>query len=479
MGNVNIFQVIKEATGDFPDKAAVVDGENTFSYGKLITTVDAIATDLQKQGVRKFERICLLCDDNIDYITLSLAILSLSAVVVPVSPEHTQTEVDAVLAKISVDMVIFAKGLYNDDGAHILQSKSLGKNTYYCRIRKGAEKPCSEYYEMNPAFIRFSSGTTGASKGIVLSHEGIIDRTDAADKGMHITQNDTVLWVLSMSFHFVVSILLFLRRAATIVLCRHRFPESFIAQITKREGNVLYASPFHYKMLASSELLSHESLRHVWMAVSTSIKLSDTVANAFASKFGFELAEAYGIIEVGLPFINLSADRSKRGSVGKALNDYKVTILDKDAEGVGEICIQGRGMLEAYFSPWQNRRNIMEDGWFHTGDFGKIDKDGFLTIIGRKKNVINFAGMKIFPDEVEAVLNQYPFIEESVVFEAPHPVYGALPVAKIVMKNSLKQALDVENLRQFCYQQLAPYKVPKEFICVDHLPKTASGKIKR
>ena len=121
----------------------------------------------------------------------------------------------------------------------------------------------------------------------------------------------------------------------------------------------------------------------------------------------------------------------------------------------------------------------MEDGWFHTGDFGKIDKDGFLTIVGRKKNVINFAGMKIFPDEVEAVLNRYPFIEESVVYDAPHLVYGALPVAKIVMKNGLKQALDVENLRRFCYQQLAPYKVPKEFICVDHLPKTASGKIKR
>jgi long-chain acyl-CoA synthetase len=476
---VNIFHVIKEETGNFPDKAAVMDGDDTFSYGQLIATVDAIAADLHEHGVRQFQRVCLLCDDNIDYITLSLAILSLSAVVVPVSPEHTQAEVDAVLEKISVDMVIFAKGLYSDDGAQILQSKGFYKNTYYCRIREITEKPCSEYYGMNPAFIRFSSGTTGASKGIVLSHEGIIDRTDAADKGMHITQEDTILWVLSMSFHFVVSILLFLRRAATIVLCRDRFPESFIAQLTKREGNVLYASPFHYKILASSELLSQESLRHVRMAVSTSIKLSDTVANAFASKFGFELAEAYGIIEVGLPFINLSADRRKRGSVGRALPDYEVTILDKDTVGVGEICIQGKGMLEAYFFPWQNRKSILKDGWFHTGDFGKIDEDGFLTIVGRKKNVINFSGMKVFPDEVETVLNQYPLIKESMVHDAPHAIYGQLPVAKIVMKDGLKQTLDVEDLRRFCYQRLAQYKVPKEFICVDQLPKTASGKIRR
>ena len=170
----------------------------------------------------------------------------------------------------------------------------------------------SEYYKINPAFIRFSSGTTGASKGVVLSHEAILERTDAADKGLRITSEDTVLWVLSMSFHFVVTILLFLRRAATIVLCSHDFPGSLVEGVAKHKGTFIYASPFHYNLLARSDLLSPGSLSNVRLAVSTAMQLPAAIAEQFSEKFGFELAEAYGIIEVGLPFINLAVREKKQ-----------------------------------------------------------------------------------------------------------------------------------------------------------------------
>ena len=406
--NMNVYRIIKQETAGFAGKTAVVDGDCELSYGQLISNVDGIAASLHENGVRPFHRVGILLADGIDYITISLAVLSLSAVVVPVSQEQSPDEIRTILDRIAVDILIFAEGLYGLDDARSLQSKGFQKDGYYIQKRDVKEKPCKEYYEINPAFIRFSSGTTGASKGVVLSHEGIIERTGAADKGLRITSADTILWVLSMSFHFVVSILLFLRRAATIVLCSRHFPESLIEGITKQKGTFIYASPFHYSVLTRSELLSPESLNNVRLAVSTAIKLSDTVAEGFFAKFGFELTEAYGIIEVGLPFINLSADKNKRGAVGKALPDYEVAISDKDKDGVGEIYIKGKGLLEAYFSPWQNRQSILEDGWFKTGDFGRIDQDGFLTIVGRRKNVINFLGMKIFPDEVEAVINQYP-----------------------------------------------------------------------
>jgi long-chain acyl-CoA synthetase len=476
--NVNVYQVIKQETAGFAGKIAIVDGDRELTYGQLISSAESIAAALH-ENVRPFHRVGLLLEDGIDYIIISLAVLSLSAVVVPVSHEQSHDEIGTVLDRIAVDVLIFAKGLYCLDNARNLQSKEFQKDGYYIQNREVKEKPCKEYYEINPAFIRFSSGTTGASKGVVLSHEGIIERTGAADKGLKITSEDTVLWVLSMSFHFVVSILLFLRRAATIVLCSHRFPESLIEGITKQNGTFIYASPFHYSVLTHSELLSPESLNNVRLAVSTAIKLSDTIADGFFTKFGSELTEAYGIIEVGLPFINLSADKSKRGAVGRALPDYEVAISDKDREGVGEIYIKGKGMLEAYFSPWQSRQSILEEGWFKTGDFGKVDEDGFLTIVGRRKNVINFLGMKIFPDEVEAVINQYPAVAESMVFCSAHPVYGCLPSAKIVLKEGTAGDFDPDDLRRFCYQRLAKYKVPKEFECTDHIPKTPSGKIRR
>jgi long-chain acyl-CoA synthetase len=215
------------------------------------------------------------------------------------------------------------------------------------------------------------------------------------------------------------------------------------------------------------------------MAVSTAMKLPENIASEFNKKFGIELAEAYGIIEVGLPFIKFPSERDRRGSVGRPLPGYEIELRNKDADGVGEIYLKGKGMLEAYFSPWRGRDLILADGWFRTGDLGSMDGDGFLTIRGRDKDMINFMGMKVFAPEVETVVNQYPLIKESLVYGASHPHYGQLPMAKVVLKEGVASVPDLNDLRKFCYQRLASYKVPKDFEVVDHITKTASGKIKR
>lgn len=491
---MNIFETIKEETGIHLQRIAVIEGPDRIGYGELIVAVEQVAASLRNKGVCNLQRIGLLCDDSIDYIITSLAILSLSAVIVPIVPEQTSEEIAIVVDRIDVDFIVAElrflalihgqqtalSGVQKDAQPDLLGSPGLiGKELCIVKRAIGKKLPAA-YFSLNPAFIRFSSGTTGTSKGVVLSHEAIIERTDAADQGMRITSEDTVLWVLSMSYHFVVTILLFLRRGSTIVLCGHRFPEALIEGIIAHRGTFIYASPFHYSLLSSTHLLAGDSLKRVRMAISTAMKLPEQVAGAFSDKFGFELAEAYGIIEIGLPFIKLSSGRDKRGSVGKALPDFEIRLNMLDAgDGVGEIFIKGKGMLDAYFSPWRQRDEILQDGWFRTGDLGKLDAEGFLYIVGRVKDVINFVGMKIFAQEVESTINQHPQVKESLVFGVPHSKYGELPVAKVVFcdKNVDDKALD--NLRRFCYQRLAQYKVPKEFKSVDHIPKTATGKIKR
>jgi long-chain acyl-CoA synthetase len=474
---VNIYDTIRREAGGFQDKTAVIEGDGKLSYGQLFSSAESIAATLREEGVRPYHRVGLLCGDSIDYISTSLAILSVPAVIVPISPEQPIAEIEAAIARIDLDFLIFENGSYDSGDARSLQSEDFFRKRFFLIKRETVEGPCPEYYKINPAFIRFSSGTTGTSKGVVLSHEAIVERTDAADKGLGITDRDTVLWVLSMSFHFVVSILLYLRRAATIVLCGRPFPEAVIEGVMKHRGTFIYASPFHYNLLTHAGMLSPESLKGVRMAISTAMKLPDAIAEGFSARFGLELTEAYGIIEVGLPFIKLSAD--KRGSVGRALPDYEVAILNKDEEGTGEIHIKGKGMLDAYYSPWQDREDILRDGWFKTGDLGRIDDSGFLTIMGRDKDVINFAGMKIFAYEVESIINQHPHVRESLVYGVPHPHYGQLPIAKIVLREEAHETFDPDDLRRFCYQRLTQYKVPKDFECVDHLPKTASGKIRR
>lgn len=474
---MNVFEAIRRERSGNPGRTAVIEGEDRLSYGELLAAAGQVAGVLRAKGVNRHHRVGLLADDSIDYIVASLAILSLSAAIVPVSPEQAQEEIETVIDRIDLDFLLAEPRLRPDRQGEPLSAGFRKKEFLFVR-RAARNAPPAGYLAGNPAFIRFSSGTTGTSKGVVLSHEAILERTDAADRGLGITSEDTVLWVLSMSYHFVVTIVLFLRRGATIVLCGHRFPESLLEGIEQHRGTFIYASPFHYSFLTRIETLPGDALKQVRLAVSTAMKLPEAVAEEFSCKFGFELAEAYGIIEVGLPFIRLSGGREKRGSVGRPLPDFEIRLDHPDAEGVGEILIRGKGMLDAYYSPWQGREEVLRDGWFRTGDLGQIDGDGFLTILGREKDVINFVGMKIFAQEVEAVLNRFPQVKESLVFGVPHPRYGELPVAKIVWRAAADDAL-LNDLRRFCYQRLAQYKVPKEFQVVDSLPRTASGKIKR
>jgi len=473
----NIVDIIAKGTKRFLKRIAVIDGCDKISYAELLETVEIAGAELKDYGIVKHQRVALLCEDGIDYIVASLAVLKLYAVIVPVPLGSSLDEIESLLDNIKVNFIIFERNSYAKKEAIPVFKKGAFKKElfiYCCNSKKSLPE---DFFKLNPAFIRFTSGTTGENKGVVLSHQAIIARTEAANRGLKVTSKDRIIWVLSMSFHFVVTILLFLRRGATIIISSRQFPYELLDNLKKYQFTLIYASPLHYHMLASLSI-PRESLSHVRLAISTAVKLAPDIADKFFRKFGFELAEAYGIIELGLPFINTSGSKLRRGSVGKVLAGYKIKIEDPDTSGIGVIYIKGKGTFNAYFSPWRNSKDILVNGWFNTGDLGKLDKDGFLFIVGREKNMINFSGMKIFPFEVESIINCYPCVKESLVYGVNHIQYGQLPSAKIVLKETKKGSFDLEKLRKFCYEHLASYKVPKEFYFVKELSKTRSGKVK-
>ena len=476
---MNIAQIIKNQTIEHQKKTAIIQDNYQITYKELLDTADNLSSELKTEGIKSCHRVAILCNDGIDYIIITLAVLSINAVIVPVSLSSSKSEIDEILKQIDVNHFIFDTTKYSQQNAKHIFSNSISPGKF-CVYTKKAEKHLpADYYEMNPAFIRFSSGTTGVSKGVIISHESISQRINAADKVLKITPDDVVIWVLSMSFHFVVTIILFLKKAATIIVCSNEFYDSLYAGLKNNTGTLIYASPFHYQMMTKSDLFSPELLSHIRLAISTAMRLSDTEANSFYKKFNLEISQAYGLIEVGLPFINDSRDITTRGSVGKILPDYKAKLINIDKQGIGEVHLKGKGMFDAYFVPWQSREKVLSNGWFNTGDLGKIDGNGFLFLVGREKNVINFVGMKIFPYEVESVLNQHPAIRESLVYGVSHSLYGELPCADIVLKDELKTDFAENEIRKFCFQHLASYKVPKEIHFVSMLGKTASEKLKR
>lgn len=462
---MNIVDVIrKETAGLPPGKTAVRSDAGDLSYAELFQTLETIAAQLKEQGVLPGTRVGLAFPDSADYIILSLAILSLDAVLVPVTVSAAQEVAEEILERTSATFLISPEEMLPTEALWI---KSGG--FYLTRYTPSVSLP-DEFDGMEPAFIRFSSGTTGTSKGVLLTHPAIAERTDAADQVLKITSSDTILWVLSMNFHFVVSILLFLRRGATICLCSEMFPFSFLSAVERGGGTFIYATPFHYRALIESKTLSLDALRGVRMAISTAMKLPPETDNEFKKKFGFGLTEAYGIIEVGLPFVN-AAESKPKGSVGKALPGYELDIRNPDEQGVGEVFLRGPGMYAAYLHPWCPRKS---GDWFATGDTGRLDEKGFLYLLGRSKNLINFAGMKVFPYEVEAVLNRFPGVTASWVYAEPHPRYGQLPCAKVEANG-----ITADNLQRYCYEHLESYKVPKKIEVVEYLERTDSGKIKR
>ena len=210
----NIVEIIRKENSGRLANIAIVAGDKHVSYGKLFKAVDQVAGLLTTRGVKKYDRVALFYDYGIDYVVLSLAVLSLRAVLVPVSPSFSFDELDSVMERMDIAWLISNRSLPSRGDLVSVTCSNLCEPEFSLHSRKTRDELPSEYSECNPAFVRFSSGTTGASKGVVISHEAIVERTDAADKGLRMTEKDTVLWLLSMSFHFVVSILLFLRRGS-------------------------------------------------------------------------------------------------------------------------------------------------------------------------------------------------------------------------------------------------------------------------
>lgn len=462
---VNIVDVVRGQAG-LDRRLAVSRGETSVTYGELLAAAGRLRGFLtEKCGVAKHSRVALLCEDSIEYVITALALLDADAVMVPASPSLSAREFDSLCERMHVNHVIRGQSAES-----LAKTADISESLSIYAAGKDIEpfgKPVRD-----PAFIRFSSGTTGMSKGVLLTHAAIIERTNAADERLGITDGDTVGWFLSMSWHFVVTILLFLQRGAHIVLAGDKFPKGAIDAFRRHPPTFMYASPFHYAFLTRSDDFPGELLSRVRMAVSTATALEKTVAEDFAGKFGLGLTQAYGIIEVGLPFINDRTDDAHIDSVGRILPAFRMRLEDTDGHGRGRILLKGRGMYEGYVSPWRERGE-----WFDTGDIGEL-KNGYLFIRGRHKNVINYNGMKIFPEEVEQVILRFEGIREARVYGQPHKLYGRLPVAEYVVSDGIED-ISLPALRQFLRERLDVYKIPKEFIRTETIGKTLSGKIRR
>jgi long-chain acyl-CoA synthetase len=476
---MNLYDVFRATALRQPDRPAVLGPgpADALSYAQLDGTIRAAGERLASAGVRAGHCVGLHCPSGVDYIVLTYALWQRGACAVPIPVELAAEEKQTICREIALDFIISREKTaaftapFGPGPATELRS---GINVL--PIRSPRTHPAG-FGAINAAFLRFTSGTTGTAKGVVLSHETIRERIHAANEVMRVGPEDRVIWLLSMSYHFAVSVVGYLSVGAAVVLLPNHFARAILDAAERHRATVIYGSPAQYEWLAAAE--PPATLDGVRLAVSTTTGLSRATAEAFRVRFGLPLTQALGIIEIGLPFINVDFAADRGTAVGRVLPAYQ---LRMDDVGLGpherEILLSGPGFLDAYYEPWRPRAEIMPDGWFSTGDVGELDADGCLFLRGRIKDLIDVLGTKFFPQEVEAVLLSHPGVADASVFARRDARLGEVPVARVVSTDTSNPPSE-EELLGFCRARLAGFKVPEQIIFVDALPRTASGKVLR
>jgi len=453
-----------------PQALALVAGGQRWSWSELRHRVDQACAWLTAQGVRPGDRVALCAPDGAPAYCAALAVLRSGGVHVPVDHQSVAAEIDAVIDRLQTPWRL--------EPAPELSAWRLTA-TVWC----GRPRALDPLGPGASAFIRYSSGTTGAAKGILLSHASLLERIHSANRGLMLGEEDRVLWLLPMAYHFAVSILLYLQAGAAVVFGNSLRATTTAGIARAEQVTFAYGSPYQVRRLealAPGEDLP-PSLRTM---VSTTTALDAGAADAFRARHGCAVRQALGIIEIGLSFLSPGLPGEAPGELGVALPEVAVRILAPDgrvlpAGSPGELALRAPGMLDAYLAPLRLRSAILQDGYFATGDAAQCDAQGRVQLLGRLKDLINVGGVKVFPLEVEAVLNAHPQVLASRVHGLPEARLGEQVAAQVQLRPDADPGLVIPALQAWCREHLATLKQPAVIAAVSSLPMTGSGKVRR
>jgi acyl-CoA synthetase (AMP-forming)/AMP-acid ligase II len=489
-------------------KPALIDGPTgrTLTYATLAEGIRRVATALARRGFKKGDVFAIYSPNLPEYAIVFNAVAMLGGIVTTVNPLYTAGELAKQLKDCRARLMITVPPFL--DKAKEAAAEAGGIEDIYVFGTAEGARPFSELLDAPPTppkvainphedlvVLPYSSGTTGLPKGVMLTHHNLVAnlcQTNGMENFEAFGEKDSILAALPF-FHIygmVVIMKLALANGATVVtLPRFDFAE-FLATVQKYKLTVLPLVPPIVLGMVKSPAVSQFDLSSVRLIFSGAAPLGEDLARELSKRMGCPVTQGYGMTEAS-PVTHLSPTRNvalKPGSAGRVVPNTEVMLIDPvtgDQVGApnkeGELLIRGPQIMKGYLNrPDDTAASIDREGWYHTGDVGYVDADGWFFIVDRTKELIKYKGMQVAPAELEALLLTHPAVLDAAVVRRPDEEAGEIPKAFVVLKpDDASKATKADAIMAWVAERVAPHKRIRQMEYIDQIPKSASGKILR
>jgi len=494
--------ILEEAAGRYGKKTAIVLGDRRLSYAELDEASNKVANSLIRMGLNKGDSVAMLLSNSLEFAIIYFGIVKAGGIAVSLDIKYKVDELaslfDNCQPKVmvaesptleplvpalprfkSIKHVIDLGSKYEGQFLSFQEIMATGSSN---RVEVGLEPE-------DIAQISYTGGPTNRPRGAMLSHQNLVTEAGISGDGFQQTDKDIVMLFALPMFHvfgLVAVLLASIYKGSTVVIVPGTGLSIgiFMATIEREKGTMFLGVPYIFALAVDMAEKGgvKDDLSSLRLCGSAGAPLSIDTIRRFKQHYGFDLIDFWGLTEATCHVTCPPLDGTgKLGSVGKALPGWEVKIADDNGKELppnqpGEIIISGP-MMKGYCNNPQATAGVIKDGWLYTGDIGRVDEDGCLFIVGRKKELIIVKGQNIYPSDVEDVLYSHPKVAEAAVVGIPDELRGEVVRAAISLKEG--EATTEEEIRRFCRKHMADFKVPRRVIFMDSLPKTATGQIRK
>jgi fatty-acyl-CoA synthase len=480
------------------DRTALIAGDRRISYTELDGRTDRLARALRGLGVRQGDRVAALLVNSPAFLETMLATAKLGAVFVPMNVRLAPPEVGYLLADSGADVLVWsaplapvARAALSGEGVRVRHrvlaggDPADGELAFEELLASGEPRALgTDVAGSDLSCLMYTSGTTGRPKGAMLTHDNHLwNVVNNLSFGRGLRESDVTVTVAPM-FHIGglgVHTLPLLYLGGTNVIFPSFDPAQTLAAMARERATVQFLVPAMWAALAAVPDFDRYDLSALELAVTGGAPCPLPVIDFFSGK-GLPFQEGFGMTEAAPAVSVLDAGHAKEkaGSIGRALMHVETRIVDEDdrdvpPDEVGELVLRGPNLFAGYWGLPEETAQAFRGGWFHTGDLGRMDPEGFLTLVDRKKDMIITGGENVYPIEVEQVLYRHPAVREVAVVGVPDPRWGETPVAVVALMDGAE--LTADELLGHARQRLAHFKCPTRVEFVPELPRNATGKV--